>query len=76
MLTSVTEQLAVAQKDTKSEVSSLVAFTTERLSSDDRMLAALPQITANIETNPEIVGEAKSASRARRASTRWPDLCR
>lgn len=67
VLTSVTEQLAVAQKDTKSEVSTLVAFTTERLSSDDRMLAALPQITANIGTNPEIVGEAKSSDQWCRA---------
>ena len=65
--TSVTEQLSAAQKDTKFEVSSLVAFTTERLSSDDRMLAALPQITANIGTNPKIVGEAKSSDQWCRA---------
>ena len=66
-MTSVTEQLAAAQKDTKSEVSSLVTFTTERLSSDDRMLAALPQITANIGTNPKIIGEAKSSDQWCRA---------
>ncbi|OCL13636.1 hypothetical protein AOQ84DRAFT_385268 [Glonium stellatum] len=59
--TSVTEQLTAVQQDVKSEVSSLQAFTIERLSSDDQMLAALPKITSNIGTNPEIICETKSS---------------
>ncbi|OCK82052.1 hypothetical protein K432DRAFT_349774 [Lepidopterella palustris CBS 459.81] len=57
---SITETLTEVQRDTKSEHSSLVAFTGERLASDDKILTALPNIASNIGSNTEVSSETKS----------------
>jgi len=51
--TSITEQLADAQRDVDAEKSAIKSYVTERLSADDRILAALPNIVGKLVTEPE-----------------------
>lgn len=52
--TIINEQLAETQRDVDSEKSTLKSYLTERLASDDQILARLPSIASQIVTEPEV----------------------
>ncbi|KAF2733298.1 hypothetical protein EJ04DRAFT_553447 [Polyplosphaeria fusca] len=60
MYTTITEQLTDTQRDIDSEKAVLRTYVTERLTSDDKILTALPGIVSKIATEPEATCDEKS----------------
>ncbi|KAF2196410.1 hypothetical protein GQ43DRAFT_484974 [Delitschia confertaspora ATCC 74209] len=51
---SITEQLDEAKREVETEIAELRDYVTQRLSSDDKMLAALPNIVAKLVAEPDV----------------------
>lgn len=60
LFTSINEQLTDSQRDIDAEKLALKSYLTERLSSDDKILSALPGIVAKILTDSEVHEDEKS----------------
>jgi chromosome segregation ATPase len=60
IISSITEQLADAQRDIDAEKTELRSYITERLSSDDKMLAALPNIVSKLSAERSSDEDEKS----------------
>ncbi|KAF2475786.1 uncharacterized protein BDR25DRAFT_278437 [Lindgomyces ingoldianus] len=58
--TSINEQLTDTQREVEAEKSSVISYVTERLASDDKMLANLPGIVSKIMAEPEVSEDEKS----------------
>jgi hypothetical protein len=57
---SISSNLATATSEAKAEHAALLSYATERLSSDDRMLAVLPKIASNIAAQPPASNDTKA----------------
>lgn len=58
--TSITEQLADAQRESEADKCALKSYLSERFASDDQILSKLPGLVSQIMTEPEVSEDEKS----------------